>query len=337
MVGCVFGVLWMSASASAQCADGTVEEHLVDGTVAGCAGAWNEPGLVDSAGNVAEPGCDRRSGNDGDLRTAEAMLEEGATCTPADLCAPGWALCTNSDAIPGASCDETTVAESTLYVAATASCGDFGEAGHVVGCGSTGCGAAFDMGACSVFNRRSYGDGANPCDVLNRTGCPDGDRVASGWSCFDEGGGGVPASNVVKATSSGGGVLCCFREVCDCTDDSGECYADGELAAPCLVCEASTDPGVTVGLSVIAGCGEDAGIPTDAGSGAIDAGSGPEPDLGNGAPADFGPGPNDTDLGAEQPGITFRGDGGCECRAAGDGAPAFGLIGLALFALRRRR
>ncbi len=119
---------------------------------------------------------------------------------------------------------------------------------------------------------------------------------------------------MVKSGDLGGGVLCCFREVCDCVDETGECYANGDSPEPCVICEGDGDP--VEPLTVIEECSPDAGVE-------------PEEDL--------GPGPNDPDLGPTDPEISFRGDGGCECRTAGDGAPTFGLLALVLFAVRRRR
>ncbi len=326
MVGCAFGVLWMSASASAQCADGSVEEVLAAGRVVGCAGAWNDPGIVEADGTPVDPACSLRAGNDGELSTIEEMVDAGARCTAADLCGLGWSLCGDEDVIDATTCRAASAAgDASVYIAATASCsGDLGA--QVVGCGALGCASDLAGDVCSVFNRQSYGPAEDPCATLNRTGCSDGTFIDAGWSCFTEGGG-EPVTNVIKSHAEGGGVLCCFREICDCVDEDGICYADGEEPEACVVCEKGEEPGVP--LTRIEECAADAGV-GDGDAGA-DADSGVDPTV------DLGPGPNGPDGGETDPGITFRGDGGCECRTAGDGAPTFGFLALALFALRRRR
>jgi MYXO-CTERM domain-containing protein len=324
LVGCAFGVLWVSASASAQCADGTVDEVLIDGVVAGCAGAWTEKGVVDLDGAPVEPTCDRRSGNDGELRTAADMREEGTSCSAADLCAFGWSLCGDEDVVADVSCDDADIEDDAIYVAATNSCdGDLGA--QVVGCGTLGCESDFGGEVCSIFDRQSLGSATDPCATLNRTACADGEFIEGiGWSCVADATDSFPAATVTKEGDHGGGVLCCFREVCDCVDETGECYASGESPEPCLVCEGDGDP--VEPLTVIEDCSPDA----DAGAREVDGGVEPAVDL--------GPGPNGPDLGRDvNPEISFRGDGGCECRTAGEGAPSAGLLALVLFAFRRRR
>lgn len=329
MVGCASGALWMSASASAQCADGSVEETLIAGRVVGCAGAWNDPGIVAADGTPVDPACNLRAGNDGELSSIEEMEDSGARCTAADLCGLGWSLCGDDDVVDDVRCTDTTLmSENAVYIAATAMCASDGGA-QVVGCGTVGCPTDFASTVCSIFNRQSYEPAEDPCATFNRTGCADGLSIDSGWSCFPEGGG-APVDNVTKAHPEGGGVLCCFREICDCVDEDGICYADGDAPAACVICNKGDEPGVP--LTRLAGCVPDAGVED------LDAGIEPEADLGTASRDDLGPGPNDSDGGGEtNPGITFRGDGGCECRTAGDGAPTFGFLALALFAFRRRR
>lgn len=323
LLGCALTLLG-SVAVEAQCADGTTEQVFVEGAVAGCAGAWNEKGVVDFDGNPVEPTCDRRSGNDGDLQTAADMREEGVTCSAADLCAFGWSLCGDEDVISGATCSDAVIDEDAIYAAATASCeGELGA--QVVGCGTLGCPSNFGGEVCSIFDRQSYGPGEDPCGTLNRTACADGELIDGiGWSCISEGAATFPAATVVKSGSEGGGVLCCFREVCDCVDESGNCYVNGESPEPCLICEGDGDPAEP--LSEIEGCSteSDAGVE--------------DTDLGVEEPLDLGARPSDFGTGVDRnPEISFRGDGGCECRTAGEGGPTAGLLALMLFAVRRRR
>ena len=332
MLGCAFGVLGWAAVADAQCADGTVDTPIVSGVVAGCAGAWNAPGLVDADGNPVGPSCGRLAGNDGDYTTSADMEAVGASCSPADLCAAGWGLCSEDDAtIGGASCgDVSETSPGVTYVAATDSC-SFAMSAQVVGCGTLGCESDFSDTLCSLFDRQSDGENTeDPCATLDRSGCNDGTSVDAGWSCTPEGGSDdEPVTAVTKAKSAGGGVLCCFREVCDCVDAAGGCFVDGEMPDRCTVCEADERPGVP--LTTIADCGADAGASAPDG--------GPIPsDLGVEEPLDLGAPPNRFDAGVDgNPEISFRGDGGCECRTAGEGAPTLGLLAMVLFAFRRRR
>jgi len=322
-VGCALALLG-SVGVEAQCADGTTDQVFVGGVVAGCAGAWTEKGVVDGDGNPVEPSCDRLAGNDGDLQTAADMRAAGASCSAADLCAFGWSLCGDDDASSDVSCDDTTFDEDALYVAATASCESDSRA-QVVGCGTLGCESAFDDPACSLVDRQSFDSGEDPCATLNRPGCNDGLLIDGvGWSCVSDGAATFPAATVVKSGSDGGGVLCCFREVCDCVDESGDCYVNGESPEPCLICEGDGDP--VEPLTEIEECSPE----TDAGV--------EDSDLGPPEPLDLGAPPNDFDAGADRdPEISFRGDGGCECRTAGEGAPTAGFLALVLFTFRRRR
>lgn len=342
MMACVASTLGWVGVVEGQCADGTVDAPVLTGTVAGCAGAWNAPGLVTADGNPVAPGCDRLAGNDGDYPSSLEMEAAGIRCTPADLCAPGWGLCSDADAdatASGPSCAEVSAGTvNVLYVAATASCGS--ELGaQVVGCGSLGCASDFEGPFCSLFERQSDGSSSDPCATLNLSECNEGVSVDAGWSCMPAAATDEPVTRVTKEKASGGGVLCCFREVCDCVGARGECYADGEVSAvdECLVCEAG--PMLGAPLTTIEGCGVDGGVSdADGGSGVLDGGAPPEVDLGGAEPMDLGAGPNDADSGMEpQPGVSFLGAGGCECRTGGPGAPAFGGVALILFALRRRR
>jgi hypothetical protein len=70
------------------CADGTREGFAaaldVWPRIAGCAGAWEVPGLIKPA--VTRPSCNLSAGNSG-------INPAGAKCSAADLCALGWHVC----------------------------------------------------------------------------------------------------------------------------------------------------------------------------------------------------------------------------------------------------
>ncbi len=183
----------------AGCADGSREGYtdtISYPQIAGCFGAWDEPGLTSLASRT--PKCNRAAGNDG-------ARPNGGGCSAADLCAVGWHVCENAAAIaaiPGG-CNQAIspfmgdrVFFATRQRAENNVCTTNGQgANNLYGCGTFG---GTPDHSCNPLNR-----------LLRDTDC---DNNAP-WSCAT--GNGQPGQDlneldqVVKGSPRLGGVLCC--------------------------------------------------------------------------------------------------------------------------------
>ena len=311
--------------AAAQCSDGSVEARF-GSLIVGCEGAWNRAGLVAADGSSVEPQCDRRSGNDGELRDVDEMEEEATVCSASDLCADGWHLCVAADLPADATCRVGVYEdEPALFVTATRGC-IVGGRSQVVGCGQLGCDDVTYPGPiCNAAERSSQPEAEDPCDTFNYVECVPSNGVDAGWTCADPNGG-APIDHLTKKGRDGGGVLCCAEDVagCACLSAEGNCLPVGAMEGPCLLCEGGDMPGAAL-VDICVG-DEDAGMTTDdGGASATDGGSGTDGGQPNPDP--------------DAPTISFRGEGGCECSQAGErgAAPMLAVAALALFITRRRR
>ncbi len=206
------------------CADGA-REGFVDQNafthIAGCSGAWDQPGVTP---DTVAPTCGRQGGDDG----AKA---DGTGCSSADLCAEGWHVCSTWHEVAAKSpsgCAGATPPDAkpkSLFFAlrqpsANGSvCGEWGDGyNDVFGCGNLGNGLPADK-SCGPLDRVLASTQPNSCGfneaepnlgpwqclgdasshlnegkVVTKKGCPN-----QGCS-YD----GVPLGNSDK-----GGVLCC--------------------------------------------------------------------------------------------------------------------------------
>ena len=325
---------------AAQCSDGTAEQEF-GGDIFGCAGSWQEPGLVDELGTPVEanPACDRPVGDD-----ANEAPPPG--CRSANLCAADWRLCKAEDLIGGCGAASEPLAEGDYFVAAESQC-RVNDAPALVGCGWMGCAAAPAGPLCPGFDWSSTAPVSttdfNACQPLNRESCNvAGDFIAgTGWECLSTGTiGRTPARTVVK-DGQRGGVLCC--KGCDCEED-GLCLHEGERSG----CDQCVSLGGDFTLIEDPNCGDggvaedDAGIADDDAGTASDGGA-EEEDAAFAADANVADAANAPDLdfpeGEVEPAVSFRGAGGCSCRTGGETRldPSWMALGIGLIMARRRR
>jgi hypothetical protein len=172
------------------CADGQREGFtalMTEPDIAGCAGGFALPGLV----NAAAPACDRGAGDDGDL-------PGGAGCNASDLCGLGWHVCASPAQVAAASSTGTCTAAAPdgappLFFATRQS--------------GTG-GAECNGGANDLFGCGNVGNAvAASCAPLDRTSGDLCAALAAPWSCGNDNIN--EAANASKPGRAGGGVLCC--------------------------------------------------------------------------------------------------------------------------------
>jgi hypothetical protein len=172
------------------CSDGTREwfTNALYPTIAGCSGAWSEPGLTSPAST--QPQCGRQAGNDG-------AIVDGNGCSVADLCAAGWHVCV----------DKVDVGMRT------SACAMFGLAGIWI----VRAGGPSGMSNCtSVGVNNLFGCGAgigtaapNNCSPLSRELIFSDCAGSSAWQCGGTVNSDVEAAVVTKSSPDEGGVLCC--------------------------------------------------------------------------------------------------------------------------------
>ena len=179
------------------CSDGTREgfrdiENWPD--VAGCAGGWQWPGLIDPATRV--PHCFRVAGND-------SRNPGGFGCSAEDLCALTWHACLDGPEVashsPTGGCEGVVSSgdEALFVVMAGASpqgvcTSDLSAANDLHGCGSIG---QPESGGCPPLDRRM--------------GFADCAATAGVWLCGTVDHYLTEANVVTKSGSALGGVLCC--------------------------------------------------------------------------------------------------------------------------------
>lgn len=179
------------------CSDGT-REGFRDYTnwpdIAGCAGAFDQPGVVGSP--ALQPMCDLLAG---DTNSNEA----GKGCTAADLCAANWHVCRNSDDVakhsPTGDCESCVPAgESRFFLVASGASAmgicspDPTAVNDLHGCGGLG---QPEEQACAPLSRRM---GFADCLATNGV-----------WNCGGPADSLQEAAVVTKSGTTLGGVLCC--------------------------------------------------------------------------------------------------------------------------------
>jgi hypothetical protein len=184
--------------AAAGCADGSREGFADLGRwprIAGCAGGFRVPG-VDGDG-ARTPTCDREAGNTG-------ANPAGVGCSAADLCAPGWQICTDGGDVerssPTGCAGAAADGYALFFLVATGASPD----------GICVPGAGFEN---DLFGCGSFGGPVHPsCAPLDRrldfTGCY---ATRGLWSCGDDRTHLQETAEVSKAGPGLGGVLCCSR------------------------------------------------------------------------------------------------------------------------------
>ena len=179
------------------CSDGTREgfRHLVDWpNIAGCAGAFNQPGVLGSPD--VQPACGLRAGDSNSNR-------EGIDCSIADLCSANWHVCRDGGDVakhsPTGDCEGCVPAGEPRFFLVASGASSMGlcspdplNANDLHGCGGLG---QPESQACAPLSRRM---GFADCLATNGV-----------WSCGDESDSLQEAKVVVKRGTTLGGVLCC--------------------------------------------------------------------------------------------------------------------------------
>jgi len=194
------------------CADGTREWFRNTASfqeVAGCAGAWTNPGLVtrDAVYNWAVPKGKTGDSNCTGIGNSATSNSAGTGCNAADLCATGWHVC-ESQAEVGAksstgTCDSSNQSANGPWgFFATAQTGRgwaicdqrVGSFNDVFGCGDDGDATIVDTATCAPLDRFSN----NLCGSL---------ASENGWTCGSDSYG--ESLYIVHSNPRNGGVLCC--------------------------------------------------------------------------------------------------------------------------------
>jgi hypothetical protein len=198
-------------AACSGCADGTREgfaERRHYPQIAGCAGGFTRPGVLDLSG----PFCGRHAGND-------SSNPDGAGCNAEDLCAAGWHLCGSAAEVASHSPDGCAgVPGSPPLFFVTRQSGP--------GCWVCATGESTDPNQCSgdtcqrgcrqtlvtandLFGCGNVGGTPDPdsCGVLDRASNNVCSELPAPWSCGPDGT--REAHQVVKPGPAVGGALCC--------------------------------------------------------------------------------------------------------------------------------
>jgi hypothetical protein len=192
------------------CSDGT-REGFVDAQkfpkIAGCSGGWSVPGLLSSLAST----CGKVAGN-------SSPNPAGNGCSVADLCAPGFHVCTTPADVASRSpsgCDGAAPGPGLFFATRQSSdgCGVCAVGASVDPVVCTGCGCNAECAQTAKIANDLFGCGSlgsppqancGPLDRFSNDTCGD---LGPPWAC--NGDGCSEANNVTKAGSAGGGVLCC--------------------------------------------------------------------------------------------------------------------------------
>lgn len=264
------------------CADGEREgftDLAAHPDIAGCSGGWTISGLHPDAPGEAPacpgvavtdttlPACDRAAGDDG-------KDPSGAGCNVADLCAPGWHVCSGADDVAASSatgCTGATDGEAPPLFFATrqssTGCGQCATGASTdASCSAGSCAAGClqteeisnDFFGCGNFGAASPLLGCGPLDRLSQNLC--GGLAGSSWSCNLPTGaddsGLCEAYTVTKSGPSHGGVLCCRdpNEPPDCSkaeaDPSALWPPNHKLVAVQIAGVTDPDPGDSVTIAI---------------------------------------------------------------------------------------
>lgn len=206
------------------CADGAREGFVDQQTythIAGCSGAWDQPGVTPDAVTAT---CGRQGGDDG-------SKADGGGCSAVDLCAAGWHVCDGwwdvaasspngcAGAVPAGAAPKSLFFAVRQPSENNSVCGDWGDGfNDVFGCGNLGngldggknCGPLDRVLASTQADRCGFNEAEPPLGPWQCIGGPGSDLGESknvtkkgcpGGSCSYDG---QPVNNADK-----GGVLCC--------------------------------------------------------------------------------------------------------------------------------
>jgi hypothetical protein len=188
------------------CADGNREAFTDSGRypdIAGCAGAWDQPGAY----VASPPACGRGAGDDGGNPI-------GIGCNVSDLCAVGFHVCASAAEVTARSvdgCAGAAEAVSAFFLTRQSGpgCGECAT-GATAGCSGLSCGADCAPNAETTNDLFGCGTlGAVPvasCTPLDRFSGNACGNLSAEWSCPGDA---TEATSVVKTGTPGGGVLCC--------------------------------------------------------------------------------------------------------------------------------
>lgn len=174
------------------CSDGTREGYVGSPRIAACDGYWAVPGIDPTT----PPTCGLRGGNNG-------PTVAGVGCSAADLCAPGWHVCTDHadvmaslDGSDGVGpCGTVTNSTGKLFYATAQ-----GSAGGGTCAPASAQGNADDIYGCGDLASKADPTSCSPLDARLSN-----DEVPAGWSVA----GSTTERTTVTHTSEPGGVLCC--------------------------------------------------------------------------------------------------------------------------------
>ncbi|MBI5609842.1 MAG: hypothetical protein HY902_13300 [Deltaproteobacteria bacterium] len=230
VVSCVAAVASVSAAvyppqkAEIGCADGTREGFLDEAAwpqIAGCAGAWEKPGITPDS---VAPTCNHQGGNSG-------SKADGSGCAAPDLCSAGWHICKTWQEVAQKSptgCAGATPADAkpkSLFFAIRqpsfngSVCGNWGDGfNDVFGCGNLGTALQADK-KCGPLDRVMASTKPNSC------GFNEAEPNLGPWQCLGSGASDLnEGANVTKKACQNqscqydgapigpadkGGVLCC--------------------------------------------------------------------------------------------------------------------------------
>jgi len=191
------------------CSDGTREGFINEASfpqIAACSGGWSVPGIL----KAPAPACGFQAGN-------TSSNPSGIGCSAADLCSPGFHVCKGESDVALRSpsgCVGATGSEPLFFATrqgstgcAICALGDSQDPSLCTGCScAEGC-ATSDLTGNDLFGCGTIGQPISNCGVLEVTSTNGCATIGFPWQCggdlCDE------ASNVVKVSPEGGGVLCC--------------------------------------------------------------------------------------------------------------------------------
>jgi hypothetical protein len=188
----------------AGCADGTREGFVSAAfafwpNIAGCSGAWDQPGLSIEA--IRKPSCGRMAGNTG-------LEPTGIGCGAADLCANGWHVCLGPREVERHSPSQCESVVAPGVAAFFAVAGGGGTAGDCAA-GQFGSMWLDDIRGCGTIGH-AEGNGCYPLD--RRLEFSDCLATKGAWACGGAATHDQEVKLVVKPNTELGGVLCCRDE-----------------------------------------------------------------------------------------------------------------------------
>src|SRR5262249_50246185 len=177
--------------------------------IAGCSGGWSVPGVL----TTLAPTCGLVAGNG-------SPNPGGVGCSVADLCSPGFHVCTGpADVLAHSKTGCGGAANGPgLFFATRQSSNGCGVCAQGANMDPMVCDGASCMAGCAqttltandVFGCGSLGDVASACGALDRFSQNLCSALGPPWDCDDPPNSGYNEANVVKKLgSAGGGVLCC--------------------------------------------------------------------------------------------------------------------------------